>query len=613
MTFNQLKALKKIMFLGLVVLSLSSQAQQLYYSQYQLTPMLNNPSLVSLTEELKIDVGYRNQFGGKGSNYSTPVVSAQMPFYQEVGRDLFKKFGAGGIQILTDRTGFSGILATTGFSLTYAHIAHLSKTDWISFGIQPGLYQRRVDFSKLNSGSQWDDFQGSFDQSLDINENIQNTERKTFFTINTGATYVREDSRGNPFLVLSVAANNLTQPNVSLNTKSFSNPINWNVQGSLVAYENQQAIIKPTIRHIQARNLNQTNIGSYFYYKVADKMGFIGKGTVGLGLWYSTRNAVVTALEINQKDWALGFSYDFLASTLADANNSMGAPEFIIGFRKYIGKVKKGSSDINASGEPGLGGSGGGKLKDPKKVTPPPTEITPEPEAKPEDGKEGKENKPAVDPTVTEKKVDQPLVEAKPKEVEKPAAEPTKPKDKDAKAGSKKAGKKGSKKSAASNSSGSRKAVKSGLRSNLSPEMLAKLSKVVTSDEDLGEDPYKGTALALTKKQKDVFKKQPRYGKGGIEIDDLTKAQLSKVAKIMKSRPKLKLEVNGFTCDLGTKEGNEMISKARAENVKKYLISKGVPASRVETKGNAFEKPIVNNTSEEARQTNRRVQFRFIP
>jgi outer membrane protein OmpA-like peptidoglycan-associated protein len=291
----------------------------------------------------------------------------------------------------------------------------------------------------------------------------------------------------------------------------------------------------------------------------------------------------------------------------------MGAPEFIIGFTKYLGKVKKGSSDINASGEPGLGGSGGGKLKDPKKVTPPPTEITPEPEAKPEDGKEGKENKPAVDPTVTEKKVDQPLVEAKPKEVEKPAAEPTKPKDKAAKAGSKKAGKTGSKKSGASNSSGSRKAVKSGLKSNLSPEMLAKLSKVVTSDEDLGDDPYKGTALALTKKQKDVFKKQPRYGKGGIEIDDLTKAQLSKVAKIMKSRPKLKLEVNGFTCDLGTKEGNEMISKARAENVKKYLISKGVPASRVETKGNAFEKPIVNNTSEEARQTNRRVQFRFIP
>ena len=609
---NQLTGLKRTIAICLFSISFGSFGQQLYYSQFQLTPMLNNPSLITVSDELKVDIGYRNQFGGKGANYATPVFSASMPFSQEIGRDVYKKFGAGGLQVLTDRTGNGGLIATTGFSLTYAHIAHLTQTDWISFGLQPGVFQRRVDFSKLTSGTQWNEFTGAYGGG-DLGENISDTERKTFFTLNTGATYVKENLRGDPFLVIGVAANNLTRPNISLNNKTFSNPVNWNFQASVLAFENQQIIVKPSVRHIQVRNVNQTNIGSQVYYKIPDMKGFFGKGSIGLGLWYSNQNAIITALEINQKSWAIGFSYDILASTLADANNSTGAPEIIVGFRKAFGRSKKGSFDNNATDDLGSGGKGGGKLKDPQKASGTKTEINPEQELKPGDGKSGEDNKPAVDREQNTQKDEKPALPLKEVEEKKEEAPVNTPKGVEAaKEEANPANPNATDKPSATKSNAKR-STKPGLKSNLSPELTERLSKILTPNEDMGDDPYAGTPLALTQKQKDVFRKQPRYAKGGVEIDDVTKAQVSQIVKIMKSRPKLKLEINGFGCDLGGPEVNKIITLARAEKVKKFFLSKGIPSGRLTTKANGLEKPRAENTSEDGRAANRRVEFKFIP
>jgi type IX secretion system PorP/SprF family membrane protein len=586
--FNQLAIFNKSVLFGLLLVTGTTFGQQLYYSQYQLTPMLNNPSMITLSEELKVDVGYRSQFGGKGANYGTPLISASMPLYNKISSDAFKKYGAVGLQVFTDRTGFSGMLATTGFSFAYSHIIRISHLDWVSFGLQPGVYQRRIDFSKLTSGSQWDGSNGVFiDDPSKLGENINADERRSFFTLNSGATYVRHNNRGQEFLVIGLSANNLTRPNISLNANSFSNPVNWNLQGSVIAYENKQFQIKPTFRHIQSRNLNQTNVGSYVYYKIEDQKSFIGKGKIGLGLWYSNQNAIITALEINQKDWALGFSYDFLASTLSDANNSIGAPEIVIGFRKYIGKGKKGLSDINASGSMG----GGGKLKDLKKAVPSNTEINQEPVAKPVDvvkTVEAPKLDPNKDTAAIKKGPAKPILDESVKNNPPPVVPKkilTKPK-------------------------GASK--KPTLKSNLSPEMTEKLSKVLTPDDELGKDPYAGTPLALTKKQRDVFRKQPRYGKGGYVLDEVAKGQMNQIIKILKSRPKLKLEINGFCCDMGGPEVNKLVSTARAENVRRYFRSKGIPLNRLKVKGNGLDKPIGDNTTEEGRITNRRVQFKFV-
>lgn len=603
---NLLTNMKKGILLFLFAMVVSGlSAQQMNFSQYQLTPLLNNPSLMALSEEIKVDFGYRSQFGGKLGNYSTPYLAGHMPIYVKGANDVQRKLGAGGLQILTDRTGYNGLFATTGFSVAYAHITALSKTDKISFGLQPGFFQRRVDAAKITTGSQWDSYNGAFDPSRNVNEALAATERKSFFTINAGITYIKENRNGEPFLVLALGGNNLTRPNVSLNNFSFANPIYWNFQGNILAWENEQFQIRPTFRHIQARNLNQTNLGSYFYYKLQEKAGIIKEGKIGLGLWYSNQNAIVTALEINQRDWAIGFSYDFLTSSLANAQNSTGAPEIIIGFRKFIGRKKK--ADLNASGA--MGGDGGykkgGKADEPKKAVAP-SEMNPEPVAKPapaDTAKPAPVEKPAA-PATPAPAVEEKPAPAKPAQTAEPKAETRKPA-----APAKKKTTAPVKKAAAKKPAAKAKARP---QSNLSPEQREKLRDVVTPDEYLGTDPYKGTQKALNAEQKALLKKQPRFGFNGYEIDEETADQLKEIAALMKSRPKMKLEIGGFGCDKGGPEVTKLVALGRAESVRRYLVAQGVPANQVTAKSYGMANPIQENTSEDGQVANRRVQFKFI-
>jgi type IX secretion system PorP/SprF family membrane protein len=611
-TMNLLTNMKKgiLLFLfGMAMFGL--KAQQMNFSQYQLTPLLNNPSLMALSEEIKADFGYRSQFGGKLGNYSTPYLAAHMPFFVKGRNDVLRKLGAGGLQILTDRTGYNGLFATTGFSLAYAHITALSRTDKISFGLQPGFFQRRVDVAKITTGSQWDSFNGAYDPNRSLNEALATTERRSFFTINAGITYIKENRNGDPLLVLALGGNNLTRPNVSLNNFNFTNPVYWNFQGNILAWENEQFLIRPSFRHIQARNLSQTNLGSYFYYKLQERAGLIKEGNIGLGLWYSNQNALVTALEINQRDWAIGFSYDFLISSLADAQNSTGAPEIIIGFRKFIGRKKK--SDINASGT--MGGDGGykkgSKTEEPKKGVSP-SEMNPEPVAKPTPADTAK---PAPAP------VEKPVAPAEPApKVEEQPAAPATPatpvKTTEPKAGTTKpvVPAKKNTKAPAKKVTTKKPAVKAKVRpqSNLTEEQKEKLRDVVTPDEYLGNDPYKGTQKALNANQKALLKKQPRFGFNGYEMDQETADQLKELAAIMKSRPKMKLEIGGFGCDKGGPEVTKMVALGRAESVRRYLLSQGVPANQVTAKSYGMENPVQANDSEVGQVANRRVQFKFI-
>jgi outer membrane protein OmpA-like peptidoglycan-associated protein len=51
------------------------------------------------------------------------------------------------------------------------------------------------------------------------------------------------------------------------------------------------------------------------------------------------------------------------------------------------------------------------------------------------------------------------------------------------------------------------------------------------------------------------------------------------------------------------------LSLERVENVKAYLVSKGVDEKRIETKGWGGSRPLANNFVEETRKNNRRVEF----
>jgi OOP family OmpA-OmpF porin len=67
----------------------------------------------------------------------------------------------------------------------------------------------------------------------------------------------------------------------------------------------------------------------------------------------------------------------------------------------------------------------------------------------------------------------------------------------------------------------------------------------------------------------------------------------------------------GHTDSIGTDAYNQRLSERRAAAVKDYLVSKGIPASKVTTIGKGESQPVATNKTAEGRQKNRRVDIEF--
>lgn len=71
----------------------------------------------------------------------------------------------------------------------------------------------------------------------------------------------------------------------------------------------------------------------------------------------------------------------------------------------------------------------------------------------------------------------------------------------------------------------------------------------------------------------------------------------------------LKVGVYGHTDNVGGAQSNLKLSEDRANSVKSYLLSKGLAAERIESKGFGPDKPIADNTTAAGKAKNRRVQI----
>ncbi|MFN8177431.1 MAG: OmpA family protein [bacterium] len=87
---------------------------------------------------------------------------------------------------------------------------------------------------------------------------------------------------------------------------------------------------------------------------------------------------------------------------------------------------------------------------------------------------------------------------------------------------------------------------------------------------------------------------------------------LDKVAASMVAWPDVKVEVGGHTDNIASADYNMKLSQRRADAVKAYLVSKGVAADRMESKGYGLTQPVASNDTAEGRAKNRRVELKKI-
>lgn len=146
--------------------------------------------------------------------------------------------------------------------------------------------------------------------------------------------------------------------------------------------------------------------------------------------------------------------------------------------------------------------------------------------------------------------------------------------------------------------------VVGGVAGNVIGKKMDKQAKEIKETLPGAEVERVGEGIKVTLKENMV-----NFAFDKSDLQPLAKANLDKLADVLKNNPDTNINIYGYTDSKGTKEYNLSLSDRRAASVKSYLISKGVAASRMMTMGMGEKDPVATNDTDAGRAQNRRVEF----
>lgn len=149
-----------VLFQLLLLLSIQSQAQDPYFSQFYASTTYLNPALVGVEKDTYFGLNYRTQWSSAG----TPFTTGQFSFITPIGKNNPTKFHRNGLgfSAYKDVAGESKQYKTNGITLSFAHdiVFGSDFTQIFSFGGQAGIIQKRISYDELQWGSQYDPSMG---------------------------------------------------------------------------------------------------------------------------------------------------------------------------------------------------------------------------------------------------------------------------------------------------------------------------------------------------------------------------------------------------------------------------------------------------------------------
>lgn len=150
--------------------------------------------------------------------------------------------------------------------------------------------------------------------------------------------------------------------------------------------------------------------------------------------------------------------------------------------------------------------------------------------------------------------------------------------------------------------------------SNLMPKGVSKLA--IKTD---GRVEYMIKNIRIAGGGSDAYHKIMTEGKlvthgihfetGKADILPESMGTINEVYKILSNHPDLKLEIDGYTDNVGKADMNLKLSQQRADAVKEQLAGLGIDTARLTTKGFGDKNPVDTNSTPEGKANNRRVEF----
>ena len=95
-------------------------------------------------------------------------------------------------------------------------------------------------------------------------------------------------------------------------------------------------------------------------------------------------------------------------------------------------------------------------------------------------------------------------------------------------------------------------------------------------------------------------------------IKSVSVPALTELTDVLIKKTDWRLQIAGHTDNVGDDQANLILSKKRAEAVKKFMVDRGIAADRLVTLYFGETQPIADNNTPEGRQKNRRVEMTII-
>ncbi len=324
-------------------------AQDIHFSQYNEAPLMINPALAGVSYNYRASVLYKDQWRSVTVPYVTYGGSFEarlkLGAWQKAGEHLteiykkaFRKL-AGGLAFYSDRAG-DGALSTIHGNASLSTRVQLDDYSFVAAGIQGGIIQKKVDFSKFI----WpDQFVGTgYDTGVPSGENFNSS---SFLHGDFSAGIIWAYDRGEK----AIRANNELRMDIGLAMYHINQPKQKWLGGSseklaprtvihskcLFGIKNSTISFLPSIVFQLQGSQTELVFGSLMRYHFKDDSKFTGyiKAThAGFGVHYRNRDALVPSAFIEFGTVALGMSYDVNMSKLKTVSNMKGGFEVFLRF-----------------------------------------------------------------------------------------------------------------------------------------------------------------------------------------------------------------------------------------------------------------------------------------
>lgn len=309
-----------------------SQGQDIHFSQFDMAPLQQNPALAGALYGVQATINYKDQWRTIGAPYKTFAVGYDMRMTKKRNTNGYLALG---FHVFNDKAGDSNMGTTQG-NFTLGYHVKLDEYNTLGAAIQPGFFQRSIDFGGLQWGNQFDGMH--YDATINSGE-MQGSQAFTKYDLGAGLLWSFNNTDGDIHVTdnhdlnahAGVALYHITTPKYSFLNSSEELYMKFVVHGGLTkSLGDSKVAINPGFFYYRQGPAQEIYFGTLFRFLLTQDSKFTGFKSASafyLGGYYRTRDAITLRMLYEYAGWGFGVSYDVNTSSLKEATSTRGGLE----------------------------------------------------------------------------------------------------------------------------------------------------------------------------------------------------------------------------------------------------------------------------------------------